>query len=238
MTETHFSLLILLSPFQSPGVTWKDYQKTNRREKKASWLRLAALGKARSFLGFLFASHPLEKNWGHQQSADAMGMDRHTGVHCCYQKNTERGSRGNQYVLVISTGRTLQTRTQLQFDQNWGNKEPWLLPSPAGTIYPSAHWAKPQKTRLGERMYSCWTVTNSSTPCHEDHVGSLVPGGDQVPPFQHTLTFWEESGRWKVTTYSEEATSFLKRQHGQCHKPSLSMQCQQRYSRELRFPLT
>lgn len=143
MTETHFSLLILLSPFQSPGVTRNDYQKTNGREKKASWLRLAARSKAQSILGFLFALHPLEKNWEHQQSADAMGMDRHTGVHCCYQKNTERGSQGNQYVLVISTGRTLQTRIQLQFDQNWGNKEPWLLPSPAGTIYPSAHWAKP-----------------------------------------------------------------------------------------------
>lgn len=233
MTETHFGLLILLSSFQSPGVTWNEYQKTNRREK-ASWLRLGARGKAWSFLGILFASHPLEKNWEHQQSADAMGMGRRTGeVHYCYQKNRERGSWGNQFVLVIGTGKTLQTPTQLQLYQNWVNKKPWLLPSHAGTIYPSARWAKTTEDQLGERMYSCWTVTISSTPCHEDHVGSLVSGGDQVSPSQYIITFWEESGRWKATSYREEASSFLKRRHGQCHKPSR----QQRHSRELRFPL-
>lgn len=87
---------------------------------------------------------------------------------------------------------------------------------------------KPQKTRLGESMYPCWTVTISSTPCHEDHVGSLVSGGDQVSPSQYIISLWEESGRRKATSYREEAASFLKRRHGQCHKPSLSVQCQQR----------
>lgn len=154
MTETHFNSLILLSSFQSPGVTWNEYQKTNRREKKASWLRLGARGKTWLFCGILFASHPLEKNWEHQQSADAMGMGRRTGeVHCCYQKNRERGSRGKQYVLVISTGKTLQTLIQLQFYQNWVNRKSWLLLSHTGITYSSAHWAKTTEDQVrGEHV--------------------------------------------------------------------------------------